>query len=251
MSRIHWGEAGQRIYEAGAERGVLYLRAGVAAPWYGLISVKENETEVAAEPVFVDGHPIRTAQTKGSFAATLESLMYPETLDGPTFDERGPIRYNLCYRTEVKNDQNSAFYKLHLVYNVLFSPPEKFHTTLATSPAPSNFVWNLTTKPVEFPGSRPSAHVVVDSRFAYPWLMTALEDYLYGSDTTDPSFPSPIQLLQIFEDQAILTITDHGDGTWSAEGPDDIVYMLDDDTFAIDWSSAVYIDDDTYTVHSL
>jgi hypothetical protein len=81
--------------------------------------------------------------------------------------------------------------------------------------------------------------------------MEALEDVLYGTDDESPRLPSPEEVFEIFEENAILRIIDNGDGTWTAIGPDSAIEMLDSETFEITWPSAVYIDADTYTISSL
>ncbi len=82
-------------------------------------------------------------------------------------------------------------------------------------------------------------------------MIQAIEDLLYGSASTAPRLPDPQEILDLFEEGAILKIIDHGDGTWTAIGPDDVVYMTDPDTFEINWPSVVYLDEDTYQVSSL
>jgi len=92
---------------------------------------------------------------------------------------------------------------------------------------------------------------VVSADTAYSSAVSDLEDVLYGTATSDPHLPTPDEVLAIFEANSILQIIDNGDGTWTAIGPDDAITMLDANTFQIDWPSAVYIDANFYTIHSL
>jgi hypothetical protein len=59
------------------------------------------------------------------------------------------------------------------------------------------------------------------------------------------------KVLEMFESGAILRIVDHGDGTWTATGPDEAIKMLSSTMFEITWPSAIYIDTETYKISSL
>ena len=65
--------------------------------------------------------------------------------------------------------------------------------------------------------------------------------------------PSIDEVIEILEQYVSLRITDHGDGTWSAEeiNTTGIIQMEDDTEFSITWDSAKYIDDQVYTIESL
>lgn len=133
------------------------------------------------------------------------------------------------------------------MYNVRLGPDAHLYEQKDTVP----FAWDFTTVPVPFPGRTASAHYVVEADLAYSHTLEALENVLYGSEDYDAALPDPVGVFQIFEDNSILQIIDHGDGTWTATGPDDVVQMLDATTFQISWPSAVLINPYTYTVHSL
>jgi len=142
---------------------------------------------------------------------------------------------------------NGESYKIHLVYNTKISPGNVSHKQFEVDP----FSWDFTSLPIKIFGERRSAHLIVDASKSYSSTMEDLEDVLYGSDTELPHLPLPEELLSIFESNAILRITDNGDGTWTADGPDEAIVMLDSTTFEITWPSAIYIDAVSYTISSL
>ena len=74
---------------------------------------------------------------------------------------------------------------------------------------------------------------------------------LYGTNFTEPRMPSVSEIIEMFEAHSIMQIIDHGDGTWTAIGPESAIVMLDSTTFQITWPTAIYIDDVTYTISSL
>ncbi len=178
----------------------------------------------------------------GSFAGTLEAYTYPDALFEDILTQRQLPTFGLSYRI-----QTATGYKVHLVYNLKIPRGEISHNQTEAG----SFKWDFTTLPVLVPGARSSAHLVVDTSLAYSWTVDALYDILYGTDAVGASLPSPATVLDLFEVNSILQIIDNGDGTWTAIGPDSVIEMLDSTTFQIDWPSAVYIDAETYTIHSL
>lgn len=248
MTRITWDGVGKRLFTAGVDRGVLYPSVGPGLPWNGLVSVTETTVDTEFIKNYYDGLPFHSTQRPGSFAATLEAYSYPVELNRN-------IRQNFgfSYRTFIGDDVDGVdrAYQIHIVYNARIDLSDKAYSSIAESTDLITFSWELSTRPEAFPGIRQSAHFIVDSRFAYDWVMTELEETLYGGEFGDPSLPSLIQLVDIFENGSILKITDNGDGTWTAEGPDYIVKTLGTDFFEISWPSAVWISPDTYKLSSL
>ena len=116
---------------------------------------------------------------------------------------------------------------------------------------PAIFEWSLNTVPEILPTGEFSAHVVINPKNAYPWAMSAIEDILYGTGISDSRFPGIIEVVDLFENASILRITDNGDGSWTAEGPDEAISMLDSTSFEITWPSAIYLDSETYRISSL
>lgn len=262
MTKLTWGKGGERLYEAGVDRGVFYPPLGPGIVWNGLIAVRESTENKESLIVYIDGQRKTTEISLGTFAAELEAYTYPpefEDYDGLskwdlTAQTRPP--FNFSYRTLIGDDQVgiSKGYKIHLVYNALTSPVEQIHETLNPTVSIENFKWNLSTIPVEIPGYRPSSHFVVDSTKVYPETLTLIEDMLYGTDLTDSHFPTIEELLEIFESTAIFKVTDNGDGTATIEGPDDIVFMVDEIEQIAQfgpWPSVVELSEDTYQLSSL
>ncbi len=51
MAVLTWDGIGQKFYETGLDRGVLYQEDGVGVPWNGLTAVDEKFTATAPTPV--------------------------------------------------------------------------------------------------------------------------------------------------------------------------------------------------------
>lgn len=243
ISRLTWDQ--EDAYEIGVDRGVFYPPVGPGESWSGLISVKEAPT--GQESTFwIDGAKSNRKNTRGEFSGSLSSFSYPSSFYDYILIPRRVKPFGLSYRVLTEGT-----YKLHLVYNVIFAPSAREYQ----QDAAVLYSWDFTALPVEVQGGWDTtfrtAHLVVSGDIAYSSAISDLEDVLYGTDSTDPYLPTPSEVLAIFEANSILQIIDNGDGTWTAIGPDDAITMLDPITFQIDWPSAVYIDANTYSIHSL
>jgi hypothetical protein len=243
--RISWDDLDKPVTQ-GISQGVLYTEDSPGVSWNGLISVTEKGDDASSD-VYLDGQKVRSRIRLSSFTGTISAFMYPEEFEpydgivtGVTGQTRKP--FGLSYRSNQE---------LHLVYNAMTSPPGNAYSTLTDQVNMTSFSWDFTTVPVDIPGGRPSAHLVIKVDDAQPGVMTDLEALIYGDDDDDPFLPSPADILEIFESHTTLRITDNGDGTWTATGPSTAIVMLDSTTFQIDWPSAIFIDATSYKISSL
>lgn len=258
MPTLLWDEVGTRMYETGVDRGVLYLQDGSAVPWNGLTSVTEKIAGAEGAPIYFDGVKYGDALAIGDFSASLKAYTYPDEFmevegvsdagNGLYLGNQQTTRFGLSYRTKIGNDEEGIDfgYKIHVLYNLTAIPVQK--SFRATLNAPVEFEWNITSVPEKVPGFRATAHLIFDTRFMSPFLLQDIEDTLYGDGITEPRLPSLSTLVTFASSWVIIRITDNGDGTWTAEGPDEMFSMLDATTFQITQANAEYLDADTYTV---
>lgn len=260
MSKLLWDRTGQRYYESGIDRGVLYLSDGTAVPWNGLTGVDEEFSGDTTTPYYLDGIKFNDGQTTDDFVATLKAFTYPEEFseyqgitdvgNGLSVDGQQLKTFGLSYRTLIGNDSQGRDlgYKLHLVYNLTAVETTPTRQSLNNTPTASEFSWTITSSPEMLDGYRPTAHVIIDSRYINHYLLLDLEAALYGTDTEDAILPSLSDLVNYVEQWDIVEVQDNGDGTWTATGPDEFVVMLDDTTFLLNGVSVVWLDADTYKI---
>jgi hypothetical protein len=264
VPRINWDAVGERFYEAGIDRGVLYTQGNDGVPWSGLISVAEKPSGGSAVSYYIDGQKYLNVSSDEEYSATITAYTYPEEFevcDGTARADTGLFvshqrrqPFSFAYRTMIGNDTDpESAYKIHIVYNALAAPSDRDFASMSDSPSTANFGWVITTTPPAMPGFRPSSHLVIDTRIAHPGAISDVEDILYGTDTTSARIPDLAELITVFDTNALFIVVDNGDGTWTATAPDDLdaIIFTDDDTFTITWPSAVPISDTEYTLSSL
>ncbi len=262
MPRLIWNSVGTRFYETGVDRGVLYVEGLPGVAWTGLTSVVEHPTGGSQSAFYIDGVKYLNIPSAEEFEATINAFTYPDEFgqcDGTNRIHSGLFitqqrrkSFGLSYRSKIGTDLNGEFgYKIHIVYNALAAPSDRTNKTLDDSTDPADFSWNITTRPPSTLGYKRTAHIIVDSRLTNPATMAAIEDILYGSESELPRVPSLTELFDVFEANAILSVTDNGDGSFTVSGPDEAILMLDSTTFQITWPSAVFIDAESYTITSL
>lgn len=257
MYRISWDDADRRYFSTGIDRGVLYPSDEIGVAWNGLVSVNEAPSGSDSSSIFYDGSKIFTTQGVEGFSGTIQAYTYPrefQSVDGNVdfLTGQGMDSFGFSYRTIVANgvDDFPTRHLIHLVYNAKVSSTQRSNQSSTNTPGANLFSWNFVTASIKM-GNREGSHLVIDTGMASPEALSELEDLLYGTDTSLPNLPSPDDVIDIFQRHSLLKITDHGDGTWTAEGPDHIVRMVTETMFEINWPSVIYIDSETYEVSSL
>jgi hypothetical protein len=209
MTALAWDEVGERRYETGVDRGVLFPRGEAAVPWNGLVSVTENLAR-EVKSYYSDGVKYLDHQVLGAFSGTLQAFTYPDELDALTgvaafapgvflHDQRSKA-FSLAYRTRVGNDLDPDLgYKLHIIYNVMASPGNIEYASIGDTPNAQVFEWALSGVPPTALGIRPTSHISFHTRSLDPELLTQIEELIYGTVLDDPSLPDLVELLDMVE----------------------------------------------------
>lgn len=221
--RLTWDQVGNRLYETGVDRGVLYPATGSGydngIPWNGLTAVNENPTGAESSKQYADNIPYLNLVSAEQFGATIEAFTYPpefaecdgsvQVANGIMIGQQTRKTFGFAYRTKVGNDLvgQDFGYKLHLVYGCTAAPSAKNYGTVNESPEAINFSWEVTTTPVDVPGYKPTATFTIDSTLCSPSALKKLEDIIYGSETTDARLPMPKEIIEIGLTPDAVTIT--------------------------------------------
>ena len=214
MTVLTWDGSGQRHYETGVSKGVLYIPTlgvydtGVA--WNGLTAVTEAPSGAEATAQYADNIKYLNLISAEDFGATIEAYTYPSEFaqfDGSVSPSAGVVigqqarkSFGFSYQTLLGNDlvATDFGYKIHLVYGATAAPTEKAYATVNDSPEAITFSWEVTTIPVPVAGFKPTAILTIDSTKVSASGLTALTNALYGTAAASPRLPLPDEVIAMF-----------------------------------------------------
>ena len=217
--KLVWDAAGDKRYERGVSKGVLFptkndgsYNIGVA--WNGLTNVNESPDGGEATDMWADNIKYGTLRSVENHKGSIEAYTYPdefaecdgnaEPVPGLRLGQQTRKPFGFSYRTEIGSDSNPELgYKIHLVYGATASPSEKTHETVNDSSDISPISWDYETVPVAVDGYKPVAHLEIDSTKVDPTKLVKLEAKLYGSETEDPQLPMPAEVISMLNTTGI------------------------------------------------
>lgn len=213
MSKLVWDKTGERKYETGVSKGVLYPQSNGTYPkgvvWNGLTAVNESPSGAEATPLYADNIKYLNLMSAEEFGATIEAYMYPDEfaecngekdlVDGVSIGQQKRTPFGLSYQTKIGSDtDNDLGYKIHLIYGALAAPSEKAYATINDSPEAITFSWEVSTTPVEVAGAKPTASLTIDSTKVNAEKLAAFEKILYGDADTEARLPLPDEVATLF-----------------------------------------------------
>lgn len=203
---IEWDKAGERLYETGVDRVVLYpIRDTISDPtdpydagvaWNGVTGISQSASGGEPTPLWADNIKYLNLMSAEEASLSIEAYTYPEEFEecdgsreivaGAIIGQQPRKMFGLSYRTLIGNDQKQQDfgYKLHLVYGCLASPSDRSYATVNDSPEAISFSWSVTTTPVDVTGFKPTSIITVDSTKTAAAKLAALESILYGTGGT-------------------------------------------------------------------
>lgn len=231
MSKLVWDAAGEKIYETGDKKGVLYpgfdtkaKKFGTGVAWNGLTAVTESPSGADEQPFYADDIKYGSLRGAEDFGFTVEAYTYPDEwaecdgsaniIAGVAVGQQKRKPFGFSYVTTVGNDETGLDYgyKLHLIYNATASPSEKSYQTQNDSPEAITMSWECTTNPiavtaVDADGNtlKPVASITIDTTKLDEQgkkNLATLESKLYGSDEAEPELPLPDDVFTIMKTPA-------------------------------------------------
>ena len=220
-NQIVWDKTSERLYRTGVDRVVLFPQTtggtyGQGVGWNGVTKISESPDGGDTTTIYANNNIYLNLVAKENFKGSITAYTYPkewEKCDGSasilssgsgatpvkglrvTGQTRTP--FGLAYRTLIGNDTAGTEYgyELHLVYNATAGVSSLDYQTVNDSPEALELSWDFSTLPVDVPGAKPSAHLVISSLTADASKLKALETKLYGSESTAPVLPSPAEVI--------------------------------------------------------
>ena len=226
MVMIVWDAESERLFEAGLDRGVLYPKKLQAkgydngVGWNGMTKVDESPEGGETTTKYANNGSYLNLVSREKFKGAISAFTYPKEWrqcdgsDNVTIAKTGGTTekvpgllvtsqtrrgFGLSYRTLIGNDteQTDYGYLLHLVYNATAGVSSKSRETINENLDATEFSWNFDTTPVDVPGMKPTAHLIISSREADKTRLAKLEAILYGSASAEPRLPEPPEVIAI------------------------------------------------------
>lgn len=224
MVKLVWDKIGQRLYENGTNRGVVYLTEndgsyGNGVAWNGLQSVKQTPDGAEATDLYADNLKYLSLTSAENFKGSIDAYTYPdefaeadgslEIVPGATVGQQNRRMFGLTYQTRIGNDivGTDYGYKIHLIWGAKVAPSERGYETINQDPAALTFSWEFTTIPVDVEGYKPVAYLCLDSTKLDPSVLAEIEAVLYGTDDQAPTLPTPQEVISILTAGAVLATT--------------------------------------------
>ena len=226
MVMIVWDVESERLFEAGLDRGVLYPKKLQAkgydkgVGWNGMTKVDESPEGGETTTKYANNGSYLNLVSREKFKGAISAFTYPkewrqcdgsdtvsvaksggttEKVPGLLVTSQTRRGFGLSYRTLIGNDteQTDYGYLLHLVYNATAGVSSKSRETINENLDATEFSWNFDTTPVDVPGMKPTAHLIISSREADTTRLAKLEAILYGTESKEPRLPDPAEVIAI------------------------------------------------------
>lgn len=207
MSKIVWDQIGERLYETGVDRGVVYPQVAGAYPkgegWNGLTNVTLSPSGAEASPLYANNHKYLNLMSVEELGGSIEAYMFPDSfaqcngladvVEGVRVGQQKRVPFGFTFRTLIGSDTEGTAhgYKITLVYGALASPSEQANATVNADPEAKTMSWEFTTTPVDMAGFEPTASIEIDSTKVDASKLKALEDALYGTAEEEAYLPLP------------------------------------------------------------
>lgn len=226
MTKLLWDQDGQRLYETGTSKGVLFVKdpAGTYSPgvaWNGLVSVKKSNDGAEESPLYADNMKYLSLTSAENLKGSIDAFTYPDEFEacdgsaavhpGVYVGQQTRVPFGMAYSTIVGNDTQGNAYgeKLHLIYNAKVAPAERAYETVNEDPSALTFSWEYSTTPVDLSdiGLDASAGITIAKNEVSAEAWASLTEAVYGSAAETSSLPSIQEVIAMTEPVGTTTTT--------------------------------------------
>ena len=213
MAVLTWDQTGEKLYETGVQKGVLYPMNGAVygdgVAWNGLTAVNETPSGAESTKLYADDIKYLDIRSAEEFGATIEAYSSPEEFDacdgtaeladGVNIGQQNRKGFGFCYRSTIGNDTeyNNYGYKLHIIYGLTASPSERSYSTVNDSPEAATLSWEVSSTPVNVAGFKPTSIITINSKKINAEALKEIEDALYGTTSEEPKILLPDEIKAI------------------------------------------------------
>lgn len=213
MSKLKWDQVGERLYTTGVQDVALYVydssksAYGNGVAWNGVETVTKSPDGAEATAVYANNHKYLNLISAESLGGTITAYMSPKEFDecdgeaeiakGISVQQQARKTFALVYKTLIGNDtQGTEYgYKINIIYGATAQPSEVENTTVNDDPEAVELSWEFSTTPVDVEGHKPTASIEINSTDVDSKVLKAIEDKLYGSESSEPTLLMPAELI--------------------------------------------------------
>ena len=224
MGKLVWDKVGEKYWETGVDRTVLFPMnangahaTGVA--WSGITAINESPSGAEPTKIYADNTVYGVLMSPEEDALTIEAFTYPDeyaecigetsVVEGAVIKQQNHKHFGLAYRTMLGNDTEGTEhgYKIHIFWDCIAGASEDSNSTINDSPEQKTFSWSVTALPVNAANYQPTASMVIDSTKVTKAKLDQIEALIYGTDAdtennveaTESSLPTIDQLITILK----------------------------------------------------
>lgn len=165
MSQLSWDKDGERLFETGVDRVVLYpmnsqgvYQKGVA--WNGVTGITESPEGAEANDIYADNIKYLSLISKEDWKGTIKAYTFPDEFNAcmgnakrnsiqAFFGQQSRTKFALSWRSLWGNDVvgDQFAYKVHIAWGLTAAPSEMDHNTENDSPEATEFSWEISSVP--------------------------------------------------------------------------------------------------------
>lgn len=204
MPKLTWNEAAKKRFEAGVSEVAVFIGAPssslTAEAWDGITKVDYNPDGGDANDQYANNIKWLSLRGVENVKGNVGAFMYPPALNkcmGLKQIKTGIEAYvgqqnkaplSICYKTLVGNEEDGLDFseKLHIIWNMTFSPVQKQASTLNNNPEAGELSWDFSTTPIDpqTEGYKPFSYFEIEKTDESEDLYNSICDKLYGTDGT-------------------------------------------------------------------
>lgn len=211
MFKLKWDEPQDRKYEFGVNHCALFKKTGSGyskgVAWSGVSSIAESPDGVEISNIYADNKKYLQLVSPENYKGTIEAYSIPEEFyecdgyekadtDGLMVGMQRRKRFGLVYETVFADESGMKCKKIHFIWNAAASPAEKQYSTKSDTIDPAPFSYEFSTIPDQILVNKSGktfkalSHAEVVENKVPKGCFDTLENFIFGTETQDPSMPT-------------------------------------------------------------
>lgn len=207
MPKLTWNEEAKKRFEAGVSEVAVFVGAPssslTAEAWDGITKVDYNPDGGDANDQYANNVKWISLRGPENAKGSVGAYMYPPSINkcmgykqiktaiSAYVAQQGKTPLSICYKTLVGNSEEGLDFseKLHIIWNMTFSPVQRSATTLNNNPEAMELNWDFDTTPLDpqTEGYKPFSYFEIEKNDESETIYNTICDKLYGTDGTSGS----------------------------------------------------------------